>query len=111
MTLIFYSICCSYGSNIGDQTWSKVNKDMVHMNVSNALSLMDLVLSLPPTSVENERAFSQLKLVKTDRRHRLSQHRLNSILQIRLNGPTISDFNPDPAIDKWLVSNLKDRFY
>lgn len=75
------------------------------MDVDSILLLIDLVLALPPTSVENERAFNELKLVKTDWQHRLRQDRLNNILQIRLNGPTIEDFNPDTAIDHWIVSS------
>ena len=69
-----------------------------------AIQLVDLVLSLPPTSSANERAFSQLKLLKTDRRHRLSNARLNSLMFIRLNGDTVAEFNPDAALGRFLVS-------
>ena len=76
------------------------------LNVDNVLALIDLILALPPTSVLNETGFSQLKLIKTDRRHRLSQDRLNNIMEVKLNGPPINNFNPDQAIDDWMVSYL-----
>ena len=64
----------------------------------------DLILALPPTSVANEAAFSQLKLMKTDRRHRLSEGRLQDLMMIRLNSADIDNFNPDEAINIWSVS-------
>ena len=53
--------------------------------------------------MDNERAFSQLKLLKTDRRHRLRQDTLNSLLMIRLEGEDVGDFDPNPAIEQWMV--------
>ena len=93
----------SYGENVNLQKWQQVNRAMHGMDVSNILRLIDLILAIPPTSVMNERAFSQLKLIKTDRRHRLSQRRLNNILIIKLDGPGILEFQPDEAIDSWMV--------
>jgi len=61
---------------------------------ANSLLLMTKLLAFPPTSVENERAFSQIKLSMMDRRHKLCQGRLDGLLQIRLNGSAIKKFNP-----------------
>lgn len=102
------SIIClsSYEKKISDQNWADINNAMNGMNVANVLNLIDLILALPPTSVLNETGFSQLKLIKTDRRHRLNQERLNHIMEVKLNGPPIKDFNPDQAIDDWMVSYI-----
>jgi len=97
------NIIFSYGTDVAKQKWGDIHQAMRAVGADDILLLMDLVFALPPTSVENERAFSQLKLLKTDIRHRLGQGRLDCLLQIRLNGSDIEEFNPDPAIDHWMV--------
>jgi hypothetical protein len=76
------------------------------MGVDNILALFDLVNSLPSASVLNECAFNQMKLLKTERRHRLSNAHLNDCMLIRLQSPSIKNFNPSAAIDKWMVNAL-----
>ncbi|XP_062595414.1 putative uncharacterized protein DDB_G0271982 [Saccostrea cucullata] len=73
---------------------------------------MDLLHSLPPTSVLNETAFNQMKLLKTDRRQRLSHKHLNDCLMIKLQSPAISEFDPKEAVDRWMLSptGQKRRF-
>ena len=87
------------------QKWRQVNKELCGNDVDLALSLVDVVLALPPTSVENERSFSLMKYIKGNRRTRLSQNRLNGQLRIRLLGLSIRDFQPGPVIDLWRVSS------
>jgi hypothetical protein len=101
-TLFFHVF--SYGLNIENQTWPNISRAMRGMGVGTVLSLIDLILALPPTSVANEAAFSQLKLMKTDRRHRLGEGRLQDLMMIRLNSAEIDNFNPDEAINIWSVS-------
>ena len=64
---------------------------------------MDLLMSLPPTSVANEAFFSHMKYVKTNRRGRLSQDHLNKALLIKLESASISDYNPEPAAETFMV--------
>ena len=83
--------------------WDKVNRDLGGPDVQNALKVIDLILALPPSATENERGFSQMKLLKTGKRQNLGQKRMNNCLHVRLNGVDIEDFNPDAAIKHWLV--------
>ena len=76
---------------------------------SNVASLIDLVLSMSPSSAEAERGFSQLKLIKTDIRSKLSQISLNSCLAIRMLSNDIRTFNPLPAIKHWNSSSVRGR--
>ena len=48
-----------------------------------------------------ERLFSLMNRVKTDNRASLSQSRLNSLLTICMEGPTLAEFNPVPAMTLW----------
>ena len=65
------------------------------------LSLIDLVLTIPATSVEAERSFSVMKRVKTDFRNKLANPALNDLLRIILLSPAEVGFDPLPAIQHW----------
>ncbi|XP_053385073.1 uncharacterized protein LOC128550296 [Mercenaria mercenaria] len=71
--------------------------------------VIHLLLSLPPTSVSCETSFSQMKLVKTNRRTRLQAKTLNDLMVVKLQSPGIDKFNPDEGIDKWLTTSAKPR--
>lgn len=53
-------------------TWEKVNRQYGRGH-TNILSVIDLLLTLPASSAEVERGFSQLKLLKTDMRSKLKE--------------------------------------
>ncbi|XP_052763557.1 uncharacterized protein LOC128205702 [Mya arenaria] len=65
---------------------------------------MEIVLALPPTSVKCETAFSAMKLLKTKRRGRLGNTRLNDLMAIKIMSPTIEEFDPEAAIAEWMTS-------
>ena len=64
----------------------------------NILCVIDLIRTKPASSAENKRGFSQMKLVKTDRRSRMNNPALNDLMNIQLESPSVSSFDPDPAI-------------
>lgn len=94
---------CRYDGKFVDVSWEDVHSSLSGNGLHNILHLMDLLHSLPPTSVLNETAFNQMKLLKTDRRQRLSNNHLNDCLMIKLQSPAISEFDPKEAVDKWMV--------
>jgi hypothetical protein len=66
------------------------------------LGVVDLILALPATSVEAERGFSQMKLVKTDWRSCLNDKHLSDLLLVLLEAPDIDQFDPTPAMHLWM---------
>ncbi|XP_052820539.1 zinc finger protein 862-like [Mya arenaria] len=88
-------------------TWKKVYDDSSDSKM--AMLIVDLLLTLPPTSVSCETCFSQMKLVKTCRRTRLQRKTLNDLLVVRLASPSMQEFNPDQAIDHWMNSSVGGR--
>jgi hypothetical protein len=75
----------------------------------NILAIIDLIRSLPSSSAENERGFSQLKLTKTNGRGRMSNSTLNDVMTIMMETPTVSEFDPQPAINNWLSASARKR--
>ncbi|KAH3889521.1 hypothetical protein DPMN_013578 [Dreissena polymorpha] len=60
------------------------------------------MLTISPSTAECERCFSKMNLIKTDKRTSLQDDSLASL--VRINGPKLKEFNPGPAIRKWLDS-------
>ncbi|XP_060563884.1 uncharacterized protein LOC132723223 [Ruditapes philippinarum] len=67
----------------------------------NILDVMDLTLTMSPSSAEAERGFSLMKVPKTKIRSTLSQGSLNDLLITKLHAPKIGDFNPSEAVYLW----------
>ena len=89
----------TFSSDFETLTWQQVNRRFA-TEYPHILNLFDLVLTIPATSTACERAFSQMKIVKSDRRTVMKEKTLSDSLMISLESP-IKDFNPDEAIDIW----------
>ena len=73
------------------------------------LPIMDLILTMSPSSSEAERGFSQLKLIKTNLRSKLRQSALNHCMGIRMLAPDIKEYDPHPAIHYWNSMSIRAR--
>ncbi|CAG2230307.1 Protein NipSnap homolog 1,Protein NipSnap homolog 2,Protein NipSnap [Mytilus edulis] len=100
-TCILFTHCA-----LSEVSLVQLNESFSSMGVNNVLLLLDMLNSLPPTSVYNETAFNQMKLLKTDRRHRLGGSRLDDCMMTKLEAPSVQEFDPTDAIDKWMIRNL-----
>ena len=65
------------------------------------LHLCELLFSLPFSNGQIERMFSAMKVIKTDRRTNLQTETLSDLLEINMEGPSLSSFSADPAIALW----------
>ena len=61
----------------------------------------ELLLSLPFSTAKVERFFSTLKIIKNERRTNLNISTLNDLLEVNTEGPTLSNFSADAAVDLW----------
>ena len=67
----------------------------------NLLLLCELIFSLPFTTSHVEQMFSMLKIIKTKRRTGLHTATLCDLMELNIEGPSLSDFSADPAVDLW----------
>ncbi|XP_045296364.1 uncharacterized protein LOC123577953 [Leopardus geoffroyi] len=86
--------------NICKLTWDFVNSVYLH-KYPNILTLVDLVLTLPASSAEAERGFSQMKRAKSQMRATIKAESMTDLLIIQLNSPDINHFDPRKAIHLW----------
>ena len=73
------------------------------------LTLIELVLTLPASSSENERGFSNMKLIKTDHRSKLKTTTLDQLLTIQMETPDVKKYQPDDDIHRWLQGAKTSR--
>ena len=74
---------------------------------ANMLILAELLFSLPASNGKVERTFSQLKVIKSDKRTSLNNDTLDDLLTIVTSNCSMKDFNPDKAIDLWWQSKTR----
>lgn len=89
-------------------TWSEVYH-LYEEGHENVLAVIDLILTLPASSSANERGFSQMKLTKTSIRSRMSNTTLNHSMVIQMATPGVKEFDPDPAIHRWMNASTRPR--
>lgn len=73
------------------------------------LKIVKLVMLLPMNTAVCERGFSAMKRIKSDSRCRLKTETLNSFLKITIDGPSLAQFDPQPAVEHWLSSATHRR--
>lgn len=64
--------------------------------------LMNCSMLIPCSSSECERGFSHMNIIITPTRTRLSIPHVSALMFIKLNGPNIRKWNPEPYVRTWL---------
>lgn len=67
----------------------------------NVILVSELLFSLPFTNSRVERAFSTMKIVKTNRRTSLLSSTLDDLMEISVEGPELENFSADHAVQLW----------
>ena len=74
---------------------------------SNVLTLVALLFSLPASNGKLERIFSQMNVIKTNKRSLLSNESLDDLLFLTNDVVPLKDFCPDSAIELWSSDKLR----
>ena len=81
--------------------WWKIFNSVDAKSWHNVLGVIELLFSLPLSNGHLERVFSQLKLIKNDRRINISEDRLDQLIRIGTDGPPIDKWDSLNAINDW----------
>ena len=66
------------------------------------LAVIELLFCLPIMANEHlERVFSQLKLIKTNRRTNLGEDSLDYLVRVNVEGPPLSEWDASRAFELW----------
>jgi hypothetical protein len=87
-------------------------KDKGGKNVPDELAPLKLALeTIPVSTAECERGFSDMNAVLTAGRSSLAIRRLSSIMVIRINGPPVPLFRPNTYVRSWLLKGRRSAEY
>ena len=89
------------GSDSYSKVWYKLYSSPDSTKWPNIILVSELLLSLPFSTANVERFFSTLKIIKNEKRTNLSCSTLNDLLEVNTEGPTLSNFCADSAVDLW----------
>ena len=81
--------------------WYKLHTSPDSNRWPNILMLCELLFSLPISTSRVEQLFSLLKVIKTKRRTSIHNSTLHDLLEINVEGPPLTSFNPTAAIQLW----------
>lgn len=73
--------------------WSKVLTDYRSLGAE-VRNLIRIVLVLPATSADSERAISVMKFIKSPRRNSMKRITLEDLMRVKLNGPAEIEYFP-----------------
>jgi hypothetical protein len=90
------------------QVWV-VLRDIHGRDLSEWIKLAQLYITLPTTSVANERSFSQMNLIKTALRNRTGTVHLNALMRLASSRFTHQDYPFVRAFELW-DAEVKRRF-
>ena len=65
------------------------------------LHLVELVLVLPLSAAQCERAVSAQNRIKSSTRATLSVSVLEDLIRLSSEGPPVAEFDPTPAVNRW----------
>ncbi|KAL9977661.1 hypothetical protein ACROYT_G015090 [Oculina patagonica] len=90
--------------------WSTMlTKEPYKSDYQNVLHLVELLLVLPISSAQCERAFSTQNCIKSAKRSCLETETTEDLIYIYLEGPSMAEFVPSLAVDLWFSSGEKPR--
>ena len=81
--------------------WWKLFNSPDNTKWTNILAVVELLFCLPVSNGHLECVFSQLKLVKSERRTCLGEDRLDQLIRINLEAPVLAQWDPSSAVKLW----------
>ena len=74
---------------------------------TNVLTVIELLFCLPLSNGHLERFFSQIKLIKNNRRTCLRENTLDQLIRIYVEGPPLSEWDASCALDLWFQDKTR----
>ena len=88
--------------------WEKVFADH-GLTLQNILMLVEIILILPVSTACCERGFSCVKQIKSNLRSTLTTETLDVLVRISLDGRSLEEFDPMPAVKHWWEARERSR--
>jgi len=87
--------------------WSVANAALAGVGFGEFTKLAHATMSIPMSTAVVERGFSAMKLIKTDRRNKLSQPSMDSLMRLWIEAPQMKEFDFEKAFDQWKATKTR----
>ena len=81
--------------------WWKLFNSVDAKRWCNVLGVVELLFCLPLSNGHLKSIFSQLKIIKHDRRTHLSEDRLDQLVRIKVDGPPVEKWDASDSLNVW----------
>ena len=78
-------------------------------NVKHILPLVNIMLTISPSTADCERGFSAMNKIKTESRTSMSQDTLKNLMRISIDGPNLNEYNATDSVVHWMNSSRGTR--
>ena len=78
-------------------------------HIRHLMPLVQIMMTLSMSTAIVERGFSHMNIVKNSTRTLLNNNTLNDLMELKINGPTLTNFTPDKAIIHWMNKGKGSR--
>ena len=78
-------------------------------DVKDCLVLVDIMMTLSPSTAKCERSFSAMNQLKSNIRTRISQGSLVDLMRVRSSDVSTEEYCPGPAISHWILDAKTKR--
>ena len=75
-------------------------------NVQHILPLVNIMLTISPSTAECERGFSAMNKIKIESRTSMSQDTLKNLMRISSDGPNLIEYNVTDSVVHWMNSSM-----
>ncbi|KAG1656718.1 DNA polymerase delta subunit 3 [Nymphon striatum] len=73
------------------------------------LPIINIMLTISPSTAQCERGFSAMNGLKTQYRTSLNQNSLSHLMRVKVDGPSVKDFNPTDSLVTWINSGKSTK--
>ena len=80
---------------------SPANRETMAVAYPLISNILGRIAVLPASSAQVERLFSTMKRIKSAQRNRLKSKTLDHLMRISIEGPSVQNWDPYPALRKW----------
>ncbi|KAG1674320.1 Nuclear pore complex protein Nup205 [Nymphon striatum] len=88
---------------------SEEEKDNAANHLTAILPIINIMLTISPSTAQCERGFSAMNGLKTQYRTSLNQNSLSHLMRVKVDGPFVKDFNPTDSLVTWINSGKSTK--
>ncbi|KAG1659359.1 Protein TAPT1 [Nymphon striatum] len=102
-------VCILFLFRTLSEAYESVLADNQNDSLTAILPIINIMLTISPSTAQCERGFSAMNGLKTQYRTSLNQNSLSHLMRVKVDGPSVKDFNPTDSLVTWINSGKSTK--